>query len=143
MGKYDRYLTIFMVFLSSFYYFQIRKLPAEAGKYPKFVLGLLLLFTVILGIQSFFMKDKGEKKQLFKGFLPKQFIFILCTCIIYIMSLDIFGFFSSTFVYLIIAMWGLKIKVKYASLVSVGFCIVIYLVFVTFLKVPVPRGMLI
>lgn len=40
-------------------------------------------------------------------------------------------------------MIGLKADIKLSSVTSVGFCILIYLVFVVFLKVPVPSGFLI
>lgn len=143
MEKYDRYLSIFMLFIAGIYYYFIIQLPPKAGSYPRFVLGLLLLFTIILGVKSFISKKHDDKKNLFQGILPKQFLFIVITCLIYTAVLNIFGFFISTFIYLIVVMMGLKIKIKNACLVSCSFCAIIYLVFVIFLKVPVPSGILI
>ncbi|MEG0070138.1 MAG: tripartite tricarboxylate transporter TctB family protein [Cetobacterium sp.] len=143
MERYDKYLSGFILFIAGIYYYFITQLPAKAGSYPKFVLTLLLFFTVILGIKSFISKKNDDKKKLFQGILPKQFLFIVITCLIYTAVLNIFGFFISTFIYLIVVMTGLKIKIKNACLVSCGFCVVIYLVFVIFLKVPVPSGILI
>ena len=40
-------------------------------------------------------------------------------------------------------MIGLKANVKLSALTSIGFCILIYLIFVVFLKVPVPSGFLV
>lgn len=143
MERYDRYLSIFMLFIAGLYYYFIIQLPAKAGSYPKFVLALLLLFTIVLGIKSFVSKKNDDKKNLFQGILPKQFLFIVITCLIYTAILNIFGFFVSTFIYLVVVMVGLKIKIKNACLVSCGFCAIIYLVFVIFLKVPVPSGIFI
>lgn len=143
MERYDRYLSVFMLFIAGCYYYFIMQLPAKAASYPKFVLALLVIFTIILGVKSFIFKKNDDQKKLFQGILPKQFLFIVVTCLIYTAILNIFGFFVSTFIYLIAVMVGLKIKLKNACLVSCGFCAIIYLVFVIFLKVPVPSGILI
>lgn len=142
MGKYDKILTVGLLVLDAIYFALIRELPPKAAKYPMFVCILLAVLTIILGIQTFLSKESYNDK-LFKGFKPKQFFFIVIISAIYILLIDLVGFFTTTFVYLILTMVGLKAKLLYSILTSIGFCILMYLVFVTFLKVPVPTGFLI
>lgn len=142
MGKYDKILTIGLLILETFYFVLIKALPENAAKYPTFVCGLLIILTVILGIKSFTLKEKYEGK-LFGDLQLKQFLFIIIISGIYIFLIEILGFFVTTFIYLLMAMIGLKADIKLSSVTSVGFCILIYLVFVVFLKVPVPSGFLI
>ena len=143
MIKYDRVLTIGLFILEIFSFFMIKSLPAKAAKYPLFVLGLLVLLTTLLGIKSFTTKVEKEKSKVFQGFQWKQFLFIIFLSAIYILSIDKIGFFISSFLYLIIIMIGLKSNIKLAVISSVVFCLLMYFIFVVFLKVPVPNGILI
>lgn len=143
MIKYDKILTIALFIIEILYFFMIKALPEKAAKYPFFVLGLMVVLTVILGIKSFLIKNNEENKKVFDGFLLKQFLFIVVISAIYIFIIDILGFFTSTLIYLITIMFSLKTNKKIAIISSIIFCIIIYCVFVLFLKVPVPRGFLI
>ena len=142
MGKYDKILTIGLLVLNAIYYAMIKGLPPRAARYPMFVCLLLLVLTIILAIETF-MNKKPYDKKLFEGFKPSQFFFIVVISAIYIILIDIAGFFVSTLIYLIVTMVGLKAKLLFSIITSICFCILIYLVFVTFLKVPVPTGFLI
>lgn len=139
MGKYDKILTLGLLILDAIYYALIKGLPAKAGRYPMFVCLLLLVLTIILAIETFLNKKPYDKK-LFEGFKPSQFFFIVVVSAIYILLIDWIGFFITTLVYLIVTMVGLKAKLLYSILTSICFCVLIYLVFVIFLKVPVPSG---
>ncbi len=141
MGKYDKILTIGLLILETFYFVLIKALPENAAKYPTFVCGLLVL-TVMLGIKSFTLKEKYEEK-IFADLQLKQFLFIIVISAIYIFLIELLGFFVTTLVYLMLTMIGLKANIKLSAITSVGFCILIYLVFVAFLRVPVPSGFLI
>lgn len=142
MKKYDKILTVILLILDAIYFVLIKELPPKAAKYPMFVCVLLAILTIILGIQTFFTKEESNI-EIFKEFKCKQFFFVIIISAIYIFVIDILGFFITTFIYLILCMVGLKAKILYSILTSIGFCILIYLVFVTFLKVPVPTGFLI
>lgn len=143
MIKYDKILTVGLFVLEILYFIMIKALPEKAARYPFFVLSLLFALTVILGIQSFMKKEKEENSGLFAGFQIKQFLFIVGISFVYILCIDVVGFFTSSLIYLIVIMFGLKANIKWAIISSVIFCILIYLIFMVFLKVPVPRGFLI
>ncbi|MDU1909696.1 tripartite tricarboxylate transporter TctB family protein [Fusobacterium sp.] len=142
MGKYDKILTIGLLILETFYFVLIKRLPENAAKYPMFVCILLIVLTIMLGIRSFTSKEKYRGK-LFADLQLKQFLFIIIISAIYIFLIELLGFFVTTFIYLMVAMIGLKANIKLSAITSIAFCILIYLVFVAFLKVPVPSGFLI
>ncbi|WP_074016525.1 tripartite tricarboxylate transporter TctB family protein [Fusobacterium massiliense] len=144
MRKYDRFLTIGLFVLEAFYFFLIKQLPPKAARYPEFVLSLMLFLTILLAINTFIIKPKNvEEEDKFKGNLFKQFFFVIAISVVYVILIDIIGFFVSTAIYLFVTMVALKSNVKWSIVVSILFPIFLYLVFVSFLKVPVPRGFLI
>ena len=144
MRKYDRFLTIGLFVLEAFYFFLIKQLPPKAASYPGFVLSLMLFLTILLAINTFIIKPKNvEEEDKFKGNLFKQFFFVIAISVVYVILIDIIGFFVSTAIYLFVTMVALKSNVKWSIVVSILFPIFLYLVFVSFLKVPVPRGFLI
>lgn len=144
MKKYDKILTLGLFILEAFYFLLIKQLPEKAAKYPYFVLGLLFALTLLLAFNSFFRKSEEDNEDnKFKDMKKGQFFFIIIVSAIYIFLIDIVGFFTTTFVYLLVVMLGLKNSVKWTIVTSIIFPIFIYLVFVTFLKVPVPKGFLI
>lgn len=144
MRKYDRFLTIGLFVLEAFYFFLIKQLPPKAARYPEFVLSLMLFLTILLAINTFIIKPKNvEEEDKFKGNLFKQFFFVIAISVVYVILINIIGFFVSTAIYLFVTMVALKSNVKWSIVVSILFPIFLYLVFVSFLKVPVPRGFLI
>ena len=144
MRKYDRFLTIGLFVLEAFYFFLIKQLPPKAARYAEFVLSLMLFLTILLAINTFIIKPKNvEEEDKFKGNLFKQFFFVIAISVVYVILIDISGFFVSTAIYLFVTMVALKSNVKWSIVVSILFPIFLYLVFVSFLKVPVPRGFLI
>ena len=147
MRKYDKFLTIGLFIFEAFYFYLIKQLPEKAARYPFFVLGLMVFLTLLLAINTFLIKpknteeDKGEDQ--FKGLLYGQFFLIIVLSAVYIVLIDIIGFFVTTAIYLFVTMVTLKSNIKWSIVVSILFPIFLYLIFVSFLKVPVPRGFLI
>ena len=146
MRKYDKFLTIGLFILEAFYFILIKQLPAKAARYPYFVLGLMVFLTLLLAINTFIIKPKNteEEEDKFKGNLYGQFFFVIVMALsaVYVILIDIIGFFVTTAIYLFVTMVILKSNIKWSIVVSIVFSIFLYLVFVSFLKVPVPRGFL-
>ena len=147
MRKYDKFLTIGLFILEVFYFILIKQLPAKAARYPYFVLGLMVFLTLLLAINTFIIKPKNieedkEEEDKFKGNLYGQFFFVIALSAVYVILIDIIGFFVTTAIYLFVTMVILKSNIKWSIVVSIVFSIFLYLVFVSFLKVPVPRGFL-
>ena len=146
MRKYDKFLTIGLFILEAFYFLLIKQLPPKAARYPYFVLGLMVFLTLLLAINTFIIKPKNaeedKEEDQFKGNLYGQFFLIMALSAIYVILIDIIGFFVTTAIYLFVTMVILKSNIKWSIVVSIVFSIFLYLVFVSFLKVPVPRGFL-
>ena len=146
MRKYDKFLTIGLFILEAFYFLLIKQLPPKAARYPYFVLGLMVFLTLLLAINTFLIKPKNseedKEEDQFKGNLYGQFFLIMALSAVYVILIDIIGFFVTTAIYLFVTMVALKSIVKWSIVVSILFPIFLYLIFVSFLKVPVPRGFL-
>ena len=146
MRKYDKFLTIGLFILEAFYFLLIKQLPPKAARYPYFVLGLMVFLTLLLAINTFLIKPKNTEEEKgedqFKGNLYGQFFFVIVLSAVYVVLIDIIGFFVTTAIYLFVTMVILKSNIKWSIVVSIVFPIFLYLVFVSFLKVPVPRGFL-
>ena len=146
MRKYDKFLTIGLFILEAFYFLLIKQLPPKAARYPYFVLGLMVFLTLLLAINTFIIKpknaeeDKGEDQ--LKGNLYGQFFLIMALSAVYVILIDIIGFFVTTAIYLFVTMVTLKSSIKWSIVVSILFPVFLYLIFVSFLKVPVPKGFL-
>jgi len=144
MRKYDKFLIIGLFILEAFYFLLIKQLPPKAARYP-YVLGLMVFLTLLLAINTFLIKPKNtedKEEDQFKGNLYGQFFLIMALSAVYVILIDIIGFFVTTAIYLFVTMVALKSSVKWSIVVSILFPIFLYLIFVSFLKVPVPRGFL-
>ena len=146
MRKYDKFLTIGLFILEAFYFLLIKQLPPKAARYPYFVLGLMVFLTLLLAIHTFLIKPKNteenKEEDQFKGNLYGQFFLVIALSAVYVILIDIIGFFVTTAVYLFVTMLALKSNIKWSIIVSILFPIFLYLIFVSFLKVPVPKGFL-
>ena len=146
MRKYDKFLTIGLFILEAFYFLLIKQLPPKAARYSYFVLGLMVFLPLLLAIHTFLIKPKNteenKEEDQFKGNLYGQFFLVIALSAVYVILIDIIGFFVTTAVYLFVTMLALKSNIKWSIIVSILFPIFLYLIFVSFLKVPVPRGFL-
>ena len=146
MRKYDKFLTIGLFILEAFYFLLIKQLPPKAARYPYFVLGLMVFLTLLLAINTFLIKPKNteenKEEDQFKGNLYGQFFLVIALSTVYVILIDIIGFFVTTAIYLFVTMLALKSNIKWSIVVSILFPIFLSLIFVSFLKVPVPRGFL-
>ena len=146
MRKYDKFLTIGLFILEAFYFLLIKQLPPKAARYPYFVLGLMVFLTLLLAINTFLIKPKNseedKEEDQFKGNLYGQFFLIMALSAVYVILIDIIGFFVTTAIYLFVTMVTLRSSIKWSIVVSILFPVFLYLIFVSFLKVPVPKGFL-
>ena len=132
--------------MEAFYFFLIKQLPEKAARYPLFVLGLMVFLTLLLAINTFIIKPKNseedKEEDQFKGNLYGQFFLIMALSAVYVILIDIIGFFVTTAIYLFVTMVTLKSSIKWSIVVSILFPVFLYLIFVSFSKVPVPKGFL-
>lgn len=142
MKKLDLILGLILIAICGVFYFMISKLPSSATLYPIFVTTLLLVLTLIhIFITSF--KKEDEECTAFKDLELKQLLFVLGTSGLYIVLINIAGYITSTFIYVLTVLFGLKVSKKSSILISIGFSAFIYVLFKTLLRVPLPRGFII
>lgn len=84
----------------------------------------------------------NDLPEIFKGFLPQQFIFVTAACIAYMVLLHYLGFYLSGAIYLVCVMLYLKVKPMQMAITVAFLGALIYAVFSLFLKVPLPIGSL-
>ena len=134
------------------------KLPKTAGYLPKILIALVILLSILMVIETHF-KEKNNVKQKRRiderseededsddDKTPidykKAFLFGLMIAI-YIFAMKPVGYFIVTPAFVIIAYRYLKsTSWKNTIIISVGFTLFVYLLFVLFLKLPVPMGIL-
>ncbi len=138
MKKNEIKFGLFIMAASVFYYAVSSSLPKEAGYYPKFIGVVALVLSAIYLIQT--AKTENNQASPFSGVNWNQLFLILGLSLVYIILLKPVGYFMSTFLYLVIALIGLKTTVRNSLLVAVGTGLFMFIVFKTFLSVPLPMG---
>lgn len=142
MRRLELVLGIVMIGVAGFFYYLTFQLPEKAMIYPLFVITLLLVLSLIQLITAYFRKS-AEESTAFKDIKWKQLIFVLITSGVYVVLINIVGYITSTFMYVLTILLGLNTGKRLSIAVSVGFVIALYLLFRMALNVPLPKGFLI
>lgn len=143
MKKLDLILGGVLVAISLGFYLMISKLPTNATLYPIFVTSLLLGLTLIHIFLTYRKKEDEGESEVFKNLELKQLLFVVGTSGLYVVMINIIGYITSTFIYVLGVLFGLKVSRKTSILVSVGFSAFIYILFKVLLRVPLPKGFII
>jgi putative tricarboxylic transport membrane protein len=112
--------------------------PIDSDVIP-IALGLILL---LLSIALFFIKDTGEKVKIpMNDLIP--ILIVLGFILFYILFLELLGFIIVTALFIFFCSWYLGYK-KFISnsLVSIVLPVAIYFLFVSFLQIQLPSGVL-
>lgn len=121
--------------------------PREPRLFPVVLLVTLMLLSAWLVLQSLFLPSIGAVKTVFQSWPAKKMFSVLGITGLYIALVSIIGFYVSTFLFMagvpIILNKNKTLKSFLTCLgVSVGFTLIMLLVFRQFLKVPTPIGWL-
>lgn len=115
--------------------------PVQTKMMPIIYSVALLILSFLLGVQTI-RKGKTSEENITtaEGRLPRVFL-VMGIIFVYIASIQILGFYSSTILFLLLFMllmratsWGV------ATLVSMGTTGIIYLFFEILLNIPIPKG---
>ncbi len=143
MRKLDLILSAILIAFSGIVYLMISQLPKEASLYPIFVTTLLLVLSVIQLFKTYRNKEEENEKSPFDGIEKKQMLFVLIASGIYVALINVLGYIGSTALYVAAILIGLKTEKKKSVIISIGFCIFIYVLFKILLQVPLPKGLII
>ena len=146
MQKTDIGVVGFMYAVCAFFYVYLQELPEDSQTYPMFTIALLFgLTTLYLVTMLVKAKKYGTEAgtDMFKDFAPAQFFFCLGMVILYLLGISFLGFFTSTTIFMVAVMLFLKVKWQHLVIAVVSMDVLLYLAFVMFLKVTLPKGILI
>ncbi|MBE6968981.1 MAG: tripartite tricarboxylate transporter TctB family protein [Ruminococcaceae bacterium] len=146
MKKTDIGVVAFMYAVCAFFYVYSFDLSDSSKAYPRFTIVLLFGLTTLYLVQMVLRARKfgveSGVDEVFEGFQPKQFFISFALVIVYFFMIKYLGFFSATTIYLVAALVYLRVPVVHSAITVVGVDVMIYLAFVLFLGVKLPKGLL-
>ena len=146
MKKTDIGVVGFMYAVCAFFYVYSFELSDSSKSYPRFTIILLFGLTTLYLIQMVLRARKfgveSGVDEIFEGFQAKQFFVSFALVVIYFFMMKFLGFFSATTIYLVAALVYLRVPVVHSVITVVGVDVMIYLAFVMFLGVKLPKGLL-
>jgi hypothetical protein len=139
-------VVAFMYIVCGYFYFKTVQLPEEIQSYPKFVIillfGLTTLFLVQMLISAFKNGVESGVDKVFKDFQPAQFFVSLAAVIVYVILIDILGFYIATALFLIGLLLYLKVPILHTAIAVAVILALVYFAFGMFLGVKLPKGLL-
>ncbi|MBD5553156.1 MAG: tripartite tricarboxylate transporter TctB family protein [Desulfovibrio sp.] len=142
--------TIITIYATAllFYCLAIQLRPS-AQIYPLCLIGALaLLNTLYLGRCLMRLLRNGSHRivndlpEVFKGFMARQFIFVVFACTAYLALLHYAGFYLASLIFLTGVLAYLKVRPLPLIITTAVMGSLIYSVFTLLLKVPLPKGVL-
>lgn len=148
MKKSELSVVIFMLGFCAFFFYETLQLPPAAQSYPKFVIGLLAVLTLMQLVKMAcschgHFTVINDLPEVWTNFLPKQFFTFLGASILFFILMIFIGFYPSAIIYLLFMMHFFHIEKKYMAITIVVLMVLIYVVFSEFLAVPLPDGLLV
>jgi len=147
MKKTDIGVVAFMYAVCAFFYVYSFDLHEDSLTYPRFTIILLFGLTTLYLIQMIIAARKFGVESgvdtVFAGFKSAQFFISFAFTIVYFFLMKYLGFFSATVLFMVAALVYLKVPVIHSVIAVIGVNVMIYVAFVEFLGVRLPKGFLI
>jgi hypothetical protein len=143
----DTFIGIFLLIVSVFFYSLTAQMPDDPAVFPKLVLLVLMVFSVLIMCKGITKTIKAKRDNLmveryFENIRGPASVYIgLC---VYVFLIQLLGFFvaSSISSVFFMVLFGIKSYFKIFLLV-IGINVFVYLLFVWQLKIALPTGLLI
>lgn len=142
MKKGNIIISIFLIIISIFLYYQTFTWEKDPATLPRLMLGVIIFLSILLIIRSITINPKRNKiiKKMSKQSSLRIFI-VTCITFLYVTSINLLGLYLSTLIFLIIVLLYVGEKNKLVIIgVPILFSIFIYLIFGLFLHVDIPLG---
>ncbi len=118
--------------------------PANGHQVPQFTSGVAMLLCLVLLVNAFRGEDKSEKIKFDFSFEANKQYVILVVAIVYVPTIFELGFFTSSFLLLLIGSLIVGVRSPKPIVFTIGISIpLMYLFFEIFLQARLPRGILI
>ncbi len=141
MKKQEIGLGFVLVAIAIGFFFLTNTLPEDSALFPRLVAFLLMGLSGIFLMGTIRSKETDETSPFDKVYW-RQLLFIVGLSFVYIILIQVFGYFAATGLYIVVGTMGLRIPFKSAAISATGTVAFLYLVFVVFLNVPLPKGFL-
>lgn len=146
MKKTDVGVVIFMYLVCGLFLYMSQDLSETSKTYPMFTIWLLFGLTTLYLVTMFVNAGKygveSGTKELFDGFKPAQLLFCIAMTVIYMLMVKYIGFFVATIVFMFAVLLFLKVPIVATVISVVSINLLVYLAFVKFLGVRLPKGLL-
>lgn len=146
MKKTDVGVVIFMYLVCGLFLYMSQDLSETSKTYPMFTIWLLFGLTTLYLVTMFVNAGKygveSGTKELFDGFKPAQLLFCIAMTVIYMLMVKYIGFFVATIVFMFAVLLFLKVPIMATVISVVSINLLVYLAFVKFLGVRLPKGLL-
>ena len=132
--------SVFAFVFALFFYVEASSMSASAGMFPKIVAGLVFVLSVVMAFNAWRSAPAEESRAKIN---VKRLVIYAAMLAVYIFTTETVGYFITTPVFMIVSYLFLKAAgfVK-AVLITAAFMVFVYLLFVQFLNLPVPLGLL-
>lgn len=140
----DRSFAVIMVLASAAFLAQALSYPAESSQFPRFLMVVQLLFSLIFLVQQFrhpLEPKTVPNREVLVSLVPAFKVFLITS--LYVLAIDVTGYFSATATFLVgaMALFGNR-RLMVMGLVTGCFLALIYGLFVLFMGVRLPQGLL-
>ncbi|MEK9679229.1 MAG: tripartite tricarboxylate transporter TctB family protein [Rhodospirillaceae bacterium] len=130
--------------ISAYVWIVSEEFPANGHQVPQFTSGVAMLLCLVLLVNAFRSEDKSEKIKLDFSFEANKQYVILVVSIVYVPTIFELGFFTSSFLLLLIGSLIVGVRSPKPIVFTIGISIpLMYLFFEIFLQARLPRGILI
>ncbi|MEG1658123.1 MAG: tripartite tricarboxylate transporter TctB family protein [Oscillibacter sp.] len=146
MKKTDLGVVGFMYAVCIIFFALTQQIKVEARAYPTFVIILLFALTTLFVVQLFFEAKRSGVisgvKEVFDGFIPKQFFIVFAMILLYLVAMYCIGFYISTVIFIVSSLLFLKVPKWQIILTTLAIIALVYGAFTLFLGVKLPMGLL-
>lgn len=123
--------------------------PAESSEFPRFLCGLMLIFSVLILVKALRLRRVTKENINTEGssgsimFKLKVPVIVFSLTIAYVVGIMYIGYFVSSIIFLIgtMSIFGRQGFLS-KTIATAGFLLVVYALFVSFLGLRLPEGLL-
>ena len=132
--------SVFSFAFALFFFVEAQSMSASAGMFPQIVAGLVFVLSVVMAFNAWRAAPPAESGTKINA---KRLVTYALMLAAYIALTEKVGYFITTPVFMIVSYLYLKAAglIK-AVLITAAFMVFVYLLFVQFLNLPVPLGLL-
>ena len=132
--------SIFSFAFAMFFYVEANSMVDSARLFPQIVAALVFLLSVVMAFNAWRSAPPEEKGAKINA---KRLVIYAAMLAVYIWSTDTVGYFITTPVFMIVGFLYLKAAGFFRAVaITAAFMVFVYLLFVQFLNLPVPLGLL-